>query len=280
LQAPADEAARYFNAAVILSGPMVALSSNSPFLFERSLWEETRVPLFEQAVDVGDDAHPERRRVTFGSGYLQDTVLECYRENVERFPVLLPIAFDNGPERLRHLRLHNGTIWRWNRLLVGCEEAHPPHLRIEHRVMPAGPTIVDMIANAAVYLGASRFLAGLRVAPESDLSFTDARENFYSAAREGMEARLVWLDGAQVPVPDLLLQELLPMAREGLKLFGADEEDIDRYLGVTENRVRTGQNGAVWQRAHVEKYGRDFFRLTADYLEHQRSAMPVHEWDL
>src|SRR5262249_27515650 len=157
--------------------------------------EETRVPLFEQAVDVGDDAHPEQRRVTFGSGYLDATVLECYRENIAKFPVLLPIAFDDAPDRLRHLRLHNGTIWRWNRLLVGCEEMDRPHLRIEHRVMPAGPTIVDMIANAAVYLGASRFLAGLRVAPESDLAFAEARQNFYRAAREGLEARIAWLDG-------------------------------------------------------------------------------------
>jgi len=280
LQAPADEAVRYFNAAQILSAPMIALSANSPFLFETALWEETRIPLFEQAVDVGDEAHPERRRVTFGSGYLQDTVLECYRENIQRFPVLLPIAFDAAPERLCHLRLHNGTIWRWNRLLIGCETTRPPHLRIEHRVMPAGPTIVDMIANAAVYVGASRFLAGLRVAPESDLAFIHARENFYRAARDGLEAHIVWLDGQQTSVAGLLVAEILPMAREGLKLLGADEDDIDRYLAIAAARVRTGQNGAAWQRAYVAKYGRDFFRLTADYLEHQRSAMPVHEWDI
>ena len=280
LQAPADEAVRYFNAAQILSAPMVAMSANSPFLFDVALWEETRIPLFEQAVDVGDDAHPEQRRVTFGSGYLEDTVLEYYRENLERFPVLLPITSDDAPERLRHVRLHNGTIWRWNRLLVGCETATRPHLRVEHRVMPAGPTIVDMIANAAVYLGASRFLAGLRVAPESDLPFADARENFYRAARQGLTADIVWLDGSRAPVEAVLLEEILPMAREGLKLLGADADDIDRYLAVAAARVRTQQNGAAWQRAHAAKYGRDFFRLTADYLEHQRSAMPVHEWDV
>jgi len=280
LQAPADEAVRYFNAAQILSAPMVALSANSPFLFETDLWEETRIPLFEQAVDVADDAHPDRRRVTFGSGYLQDSALECYRENIERFPILLPIAFDDAPEKLRHLRLHNGTIWRWNRLLIGCENAKLPHLRVEHRVMAAGPTIVDMIANAAVYLGASRFLAGLRVAPESDLAFSHARDNFYRAAREGLEAHIVWLNRAEVRVTSLLLDEILPMAREGLKLLGVDGDDIDRYLDLAASRVRTRQNGAAWQRAHVAKYGRDFFRLTADYLEHQRSAMPVHEWEI
>lgn len=280
LQAPADEAARYFNAALILSAPMVALSANAPFLFERDLWDETRVPLFEQAVDVGDDAHPERRRVTFGSGYLQHSVLDYYRENLERFPVLLPFAVEDRPESLRHLRLHNGTIWRWNRLLIGCEPARPPHLRIEHRVMAAGPTIVDMIANAAVYLGASRFLAGLRVPPESDLAFEHARENFYRAAREGLAAEVTWLDGRQSPVTAVLLDELLPMAREGLRLLGADADDSERYLAIAASRVRTRQNGAAWQRAHAAHHGRDFFRLTADYLEHQRSAMPVHEWDI
>jgi hypothetical protein len=279
LQAPAEDAVRYFNAAQILSAPMVALAANSPFLFEHRLWDETRIPLFEQAVDIGDEAHAAKRRVTFGSGYLQRSASECFRENLERFPVLLPILFEDGAAALRHLRLHNGTIWRWNRLLIGFDGAAVPHLRVEHRVMPAGPSIVDMISNAAVYLGASRFLAGLHRAPEADLPFAQARDNFYLAARQGLDAHLVWLDGREVEVRTLLLDEILPMAREGLLLLGADEDDSERYLSVARMRVRTGQNGAAWQRAHLDKYG-DFFRLTADYLEHQRSAMPVHEWPI
>jgi hypothetical protein len=141
--------------------------------------------------------------------------------------------------------------------------------------MPAGPSIVDMISNAAVYLGASRFLAGLRRAPEADLPFTQARDNFYLAARSGLDAHIVWLDGREVEVRTLLLDEILHMAREGLLLLGADEDDIERYLSIAQMHVRTGQNGAAWQRAHAEKHACDFFRLTADYLEHQRSAMPV-----
>ena len=280
LQAPAEDAVRYFNAAQILSAPMVALAANSPFLFEHRLWDETRIPLFEQAVGLGDEAAARMQRVTFGSGYLQDSPLECYRENVEHYPVLLPILFEDGAPQLRHLRLHNGTIWRWNRLLIGFDDAAVPHLRVEHRVMPAGPSIVDMISNAAVYLGASRFLAGLRRAPEADLAFTQARDNFYLAARSGLDAYIVWLDGREVEVRTLLLDEILHMAREGLLLLGADEDDIERYLSIAQMRVRTGQNGAAWQRAHAEKHACDFFRLTADYLEHQRSAMPVHEWPI
>jgi len=278
LQFPADLAVRYFNAAQILSAPMVALAANSPFLFEKQLWEETRIPLFEQAVDTGDNADPEMRRVSFGSGYLQHGAIETYRENLARYPVLLPILFEPGSQQLRHLRLHNGTIWRWNRLLIGFDEAATPHLRVEHRVMPAGPTIVDMIANAAVYLGASRFLAELRAPPEGDLPFATARDNFYRAARDGLDAGIVWLDGCEVALRTLLADEILPMARHGLKLLGADEDDIERYMDVARSRVRSGLNGAAWQRAHVERHGRDFFSLTADYLEHQRSAMPVHEW--
>jgi hypothetical protein len=278
LQAPAEEAARYYNASVLLSAPLVAVSANSPCLFQKQLWDETRIPLFEQAVDTGDAGHPEHRRVTFGSGYLQDSAAECFRENVERYQVLLPIRFDDGPDGLRHLRLHNGTIWRWNRLLVGFDGQATPHVRIEHRVMPAGPSIVDMIANAALYLGAARFLAGLRAAPEADLPFAQARDNFYRAARDGLAANVVWLDGSRVDARTLLLDEIVPMAREGLRILGVEEEESERYLDIIIARLRTGQNGAAWQRAHLEKHGRDSFRLTADYLEHQRTAMPVHEW--
>ena len=279
LQAPATEIARCYNASAILSAPMVALSANSPFLFGRQLWDETRIPLFEQAVDSGETRNGPRR-VTFGSGYLEQGPAQCYRENVASYPVLLPIVFDEGPDALRHLRLHNGTVWRWNRLLIGFDQNHRPHLRVEHRVMPAGPTIRDMIANAAVYLGATRYLAGLSRAPEEDLAFDVARENFYCAAREGLEAQVRWLGAAPTKVAGVLLDEVLPMARQGLRRLRVDEEDIDLYLDVAAARVRTRQNGAQWQRGHAALHGGDLFRLTADYLEHQRSGMPVHEWAL
>ncbi len=278
-QPPASEVSRHMNASMILSGPMVALAANSPFLFGKSLWAETRIPLFEQSVATGDAQHPERARVTFGSGYLQDNPVDLFRENVQRHPPLLPTLFDNRDELL-HLRLQNGTIWRWNRLLLGFDELKIPHLRIEHRPIPAGPTIADMIANAAVYFGAVHFLARLRIAPEADLSFATAKQNFYRAARDGLGAKLTWLDGKEVGVRELLTDEILHMAREGLVLLEVDDEDIDRYLGIARARAESGQNGAAWQRAHAEKYGRDFYRLTADYLALQRSGSPVHEWSL
>lgn len=277
LQVPASEAARYLNASMLLSAPLVALAANSPFLFERTLWHETRIPLFEQAVDCGGEAHPERRRVTFGSGYATADPTHCFAENVAHYPVLLPLQSDAPPHTYPHLRLHNGTIWRWNRMLIGFGSGGEPHLRIEQRVMPAGPSIIDMIANAAFYYGVVKVLATRATAPESTLSFGAARENFYRAARDGLDARVDWLEGRHGSIADLLEHELLPLAHEGLAQLDIARDDIERYLDVIALRLRMRRNGAAWQLAHHTKH-RDFFRLTADYLEHQRSGMPVHEW--
>ena len=147
LKVTPEEAARVYNWSKVLSAPMVAVAANSPFLFGHDLWDETRIPLFEQAVSVGGSFFSER--VTFGLHYVRDSVLECFQGNLIRFPPLLPQIMDEPPERLAHLRLHNGTIWRWNRPLIGFDDSGAPHLRIEHRVVPAGPTVSDSIANAA-----------------------------------------------------------------------------------------------------------------------------------
>lgn len=277
LQVPASEAARYLNASIVLSAPLVALAANSPFVFGRTLWHETRIPLFEQAVDCGDGTHAEHRRVTFGSGYLGADPTHCFAENVAHYPVLLPLESDAPAHAYAHLRLHNGTIWRWNRMLIGFDRGGAPHLRIEQRVMPAGPSIIDMIANAAFYYGAVRRLASAANPPESTLPFASARENFYQAARDGLKSRIVWLDGRHGTVGDLLEQELLPLAREGLSELDIACDDIERYLDVIAARLRNQRNGTAWQLDHYAKH-RDFLRLTADYLEHQRSGMPVHEW--
>jgi hypothetical protein len=282
LQTPAHEAARYYNASIILSAPIVAACANSPFLFGRDLWDETRIPLFEQAVDLGGfhGLADKERRVTFGSGYLLDSPYECFEENLQRYPVLLPIRFDTPPERFAHLRLHNGTIWRWNRMLIGFDETRLPHLRIEHRVIPSGPSIVDQIANAALYLGLAHFYAQDSVAPERRLDFAIARENFYRAAREGLAAQVDWLGGVQADIRTLLLDELLPQAVYGLKQLGIDHDEAEHYIGIVRARVASGQTGAAWQRAYAQKTRRDALLLSAAYLREQRSGRPVHEWAL
>lgn len=279
LQVPAPQLSRYHNASAVLSAPLVAIAANSPFLFGRDLWDETRIALFEQSVDVGETDQDYLHRVTFGSGYVK-TPLEVFEENLRAFPVLLPSRFDEGPERMAHLCLHNGTIWRWNRLLVGFDARREPHLRIEHRVMAAGPTIIDMIANAALYIGAVHFLAQRPRPPEADIDFGTAHENFYRAARHGLLAELTWSGGRCVDARSLLLEEIVPMAAEGLARLGIAADERARYLDVITLRARTGQNGADWQREHAARHDRDLNKLVADYLEHQRRGAPVHEWEL
>lgn len=278
LKVPASLGARAYNASKILSGPMVALGANSPFLFGRDLWDETRVPLFEQAVSVGGPILQER--VNFGFRYAEHSILETFQANLDRYPVLMPQLMEAPPERLAHLRLHNGTIWRWNRPLIGFDQQGRPHLRIEHRVLPSGPTVSDCIANAALYFGATWDLIRDPEPPELRLPFLQARTGFYTCAREGLESQIRWLDGNLHPVRAVLAQDLLPRARAGLADLGLDRAEIDHWLGILKDRLELGCTGARWQRAWVEQHGPDMVGLTAAYLERQRGGRPVHEWSL
>lgn len=276
-----EQAARYYNLSQILSAPLLAAATNSPYLFGKDLWEETRIPLFEQAVAVGGFAGAARgplRRVSFGSGYVHHSLFECFRENQAHFPVLLPICFDTPAEKFSHLRLHNGTIWRWNRPLVGFDGDGTPHLRIEQRVLPAGPTLHDAIANAALYFGLVRVLGEGDGASIEQLPFATARDNFYAAAREGLDAQLVWFDGCRIPAQRLLLEELLPQADEGLELLGIGYADRRNYLGSLYRRIDLGRTGSRWQRRFVERNGRDPRALTEQYYLRQCSGEPIHQW--
>jgi hypothetical protein len=278
LQTAQRDSVRYYNAALIAAGPLLAASGNSPLLFDADLWDETRIPLFEQSVEIGDDAAQENRRVSFGRGYACESLFECFADNLTTHPVLLPILMDSPPEQFAHLRLHNGTIWRWIRPLIGFDVDGKPHLRIEQRVLPAGPSIADMLANAALYFGLVRFIASLSDPPEGGFAFEKARANFYAAARDGLQANLTWLDGSAIDARTLLLEEILPMARRGLKTLDIDADDIDRYLDILRARIQSRQTGAAWQRAYREKHHSNNLHLVAAYLERQRSGAPVHEW--
>ncbi|MCF7979535.1 MAG: glutamate--cysteine ligase [Chromatiaceae bacterium] len=279
----AAESARVFNASKLLAALTVAIGANSPYLFGRELWCETRIPLFEQAVSVGDS--PLRERVGFGIRYAEHSVMECFRSNITRYPVLLPHLMDEPVERLAHLRLHNGTIWRWNRPLIGFDAgpsgAQYPHLRMEHRVVAAGPSTIDNIANAAFYCGAVQALASESKPPERSLPFNQARINFYLAAQKGLNAEIPWYDHpARMPIHQLIRQHILPKARRGLNALGIDRDEIDTWLGVIEARADTRRTGAAWQRAWVARHGPDMAALTEAYLAHQATGKPVHEWTL
>lgn len=282
LQVNLDNAVRLFNASIALTGPLLALSANSPYLFGKDLWDETRIPVFEQAVAVGGydgAAFGPIRRVTFGDSYIRESLFECFKENLEHYPVLLPVDPD-GADPLSHLRLHNGTIWRWNRPLIGYDESGEPHLRIEQRVVPAGPTTQDAIANAAFYYGAVTALAELEEPIENQIPHSSTRDNFYAAAKLGLRSSLRWINEEDINAADLILEKLLPLAQQGLTSLGISMQDSDKYLGIIHGRVKSGQNGTAWQRSFVKKHGRDMNALTKAYIKNQNSGEPVHRWHI
>src|SRR3954449_8840452 len=254
-----DGFATVWNAAQAIAGVQLAIGANSPFLFGRELWRETRIALFEQATDTRPEelkAQGVRPRVWFGERWIT-SIFDLFEENVRYFPSLLPLVEDEDPEallergdtpRLPELRLHNGTIYRWNRPVYDVVRGRP-HLRVENRVLPAGPTVVDILANAAFYYGLVRVLVAQDRPIWSQMSFPTAEENFHAGARDGIDARVYWPGVGEAPAGELVLRKLLPMAREGLSRWGVDAVDADRLLEIVERRCVLGVNGASWQAA-------------------------------
>ncbi|HEV3379353.1 MAG TPA: hypothetical protein VG126_18915 [Thermoleophilaceae bacterium] len=290
--------AMYWNAAQAIAGPQVAVAANSPFFFGKELWRETRIALFEQATDTRPEelkAQGVRPRVWFGERWI-NSIFDLFEENVRYFPALLPVCEEEDPvetlERgdtpsLPELRLHNGTVYRWNRPIYDVVRDRP-HLRVENRILPAGPSVVDIAANAAFYYGLIRTLVEEERPLWSRMSFSAAEDNFHAGARDGIDARLYWPGVGEVPAAELVLRRLLPAAAEGLSSAGIDPADRDRLLDILERRCVTMQNGAAWQAAafHNLYEGRKMDRLealrrmTVTYREHMHANVPVHEWPL
>jgi Glutamate-cysteine ligase family 2(GCS2) len=297
LQVGPEEFPEYWNASQAIAGIQLAVGANSPFLLGKELWRETRIALFEQATDTRSEelkAQGVRPRVWFGERWVT-SIFDLFEENVRYFPALLPITDDEDPvavldrgdtPQLSELRLHNGTIYRWNRPVYDVVRDQP-HLRVENRVLPAGPTVVDTLANAAFYFGLTRALATDERPLWSQMSFSAAEENFHVAAREGIEAQLYWPGLGTVPAAELVLRRLLPMAFHGLDDWGVDPAERDRLLGVIEQRCVSHRNGASWQ---AETFHRLFDRGSAEriealrgmvsrYADHMHSNEPVHSWE-
>ena len=297
LQVAPQEFAAYWNGAQALSGLQLAVGANSPYFCGRRLWHETRIELFNQATDTRPIELANqgvRPRVFFGERWIT-SVFDLFEENVRYFPALLPEITDEDPvatleagqaPRLSELRLHNGTVYRWNRPIYDLADGRP-HLRVENRVLPAGPTIIDTMANSAFYYGVLRRLAEEDRPIWTQMSFADAEYNFRTCAQRGIGAKVYWPGFGEVPADELVLRHLLPMADEGLRRWGVSAAVRDRYLGVIEGRCTSGVNGSTWQIAAVERLeerGADRPAALRAMLEHYVHAMhtndPVHTWPL
>ncbi len=283
-QIPLAIAHHYYNASIIASAAVVAISANAPYLFGKQLWQESRIPLFEQAIETGGydgAAHGPLKRVSFGSDYARQSIIECFKENLEHFPILLPEFFDSEPDQLAHLRLHNGTIWRWNRPLVGFDKDGTPHIRIEHRTPAAGPSTIDSIANAAFYYGLAKNICDEIISGQIiPLPFSQAKDNFYQAARHGLDSSVVWFDGNKRRLFDLIKSELLPRALLGLKSLGISTNDTEKFLQVIEHRINCKQTGSQWQIRFMDTHQCSFSEMTRQYWRNQCAGIPVGEWKI
>ena len=297
LQVPPQDYAPAWNAAQCIAGVQLGIGANSPYLFGKHLWAETRIALFEQATDTRPDelkAQGVRPRVWFGERWIT-SIFDQFEENVRYFPALLPICADEDPEtvlaaggtpELSELRMHNGTVYRWNRPVYDVADGKP-HVRVENRVLPAGPTVVDTLANAAFYYGLVQTLMTEDRPLWTRMSFTTAEDNFAAGAKKGIDATLYWPGLGEVPVTELIQRRLLPQARAGLDALGVTTDVADRLLGVIEARCLAHTNGAEWQvRAVRARESAGMSRaealrsmLTA-YIERMHANEPVHSWDL
>jgi CBS domain-containing protein len=293
LQIPTAELVPSYNWALAISGPVLAVASNSPLLLGKELWSEIRIALFQQSIDTRhsvDEIREQRPRVTFGKDWIYNSITEVYKEDISRFEVLINDEIDErssevlargGIPSLKALRMHNGTIYRWNRMCYGVLD-NKPHMRIECRYIPAGPSIRDEMANAAFWIGL------MKARPENvkkiweHFDFKDVKSNFFKAARAGMETAFVWR-GKTISAYDLIKNELLPLAHQGLLNCGLSEEEIFLYLGTIEKRIET-KTGAQWQVANYRRLKKemndpDALRVLTEHMfNHQQSNTPVCNW--
>jgi CBS domain-containing protein/gamma-glutamyl:cysteine ligase YbdK (ATP-grasp superfamily) len=296
-QSNAKDFANDYNAAQAITAPLLAVAVNSPVLFGQRLWQETRVALFQHSTDERSRPQTTRQqptRVNFGDRWLQHSVIELFHDQITRFRPIMFTEPDENPFQvlargetpsLSALRLHNGTVWRWNRACYGVADG-VAHLRIENRALPSGPTVVDEIANAAFFTGLMAAVPQVYGEIAARMSFDDAKTNFFRAARHGLDAQLQWLDGQSHGAPALILDQLLPLAREGLREAQVAGEDIDKYLGIIEERARSRQTGARWISKSLSamddltsKDARQR-KLTAAMLATQKTGQPIHCWPI
>lgn len=291
-----DNIVDLYNYSLLISAPLIASAVNSPFLMGKQLWKETRIALFEQSLDTRNREQNPRditSRVFFGNRWLRNSVIELYQDNIARFKPIVGADFDENPAelirngqvpRLRALDLFNGTIWCWNRVCYGISGGKP-HLRIENRVLPSGPTVKDEMANAAFWFGMMKGMPEEYSRIPDLIDFDQAKENFLKAAQYGLDTKMMWLDSKMVSTQELIIDELIPIARDGLNQAGIDPENSEQYLDIIKNRVSSGRNGANWLTTSFQNLKKNMNRENALYtvtsrmIINQKEGKPVHTWE-
>ncbi len=298
LQIKPDEFVDMYNISQAITGPVLSSATFSPFLFGKRLWKETRIALFTQSVDTRVSAEHHREvspRVTFGNDWIKDSILDIYKEDLVRYRVLLNAeitenvfeTLESGKApKLMALQVHNGTVYRWNRPCYGIGSNGKAHLRIENRVLPAGPTIVDSIANSALWLG---LMVGMKKEYgdiTKKLDFDDVKTNFLKASINGLDTKFSWFNQKNYYASDLLLKELIPLAEEGLKAQKVKQTDINKYMDILKERVESGKTGSYWMLKSFSKLIKETNKeevlaaITAATIKNQKTMEPVHKWEL
>lgn len=296
LQVSPDNFVKYYNIAQLLTAPVMAIAANSPLVFGKRLWHESRIGLFQQALDTrstSDHVRDMSQRVQFGKDWVHDSILDIFKDDIMRYRAILAtditenstqLIQSNKTPKLKALQVHNSTVYRWNRPCYGISPNGQPHLRIENRVLPAGPTVQDEIANACFWLGCIVGMANKIEDVRQHIEFEDVFDNFNKAAKFGIDAKFTWFDEQKYDPCSLILEELLPIAREGLESQKVSKKDIDRYLGIIQKRAEKRTNGATWL---IKAYSRlkketdndeALSVLTAAILDNQKNKRPMHEW--
>lgn len=296
LQIPVDQMVDKYNWSQAIAGPVLSIAANSPLLMGRELWSETRIALFQQSVDLRNKSYllrEQKPRVSFGSNWIKDSIIELYQDDIVRYTPLLTTdlkedavaKLEKGEiPKLEAIGVHNGTIYRWNRMCYGQNNG-VPHMRIENRYIPAGPSVKDEVANALFWIGIMQGMPDKYKNLSESTPFNEVKGNFVNAARTGINTYFDWF-GKGISARRLILEELLPIAHEGLVKTKIDQADIDKYLGIIEKRASTRYTGSQWMkhsnRILKNKMTKDIANatLTAHLYKNQKTGKPVHEWEI
>jgi hypothetical protein len=276
-----------FRYALRIAGPLLAVSVNSPFfppdLYEADAetvlaegWMENRVPVFESVLNPADG-----EKVTFPEDVATvDEALERIASDETVVPADVETA-DRFDDAFAHFRHKHGSFWRWVRPVFGGRTRTAANARIEFRPLPAQPTVRDTVALQAVFAGLLESLPR-REHPVYDQSWAVARENFYAAVRDGLDADLRWItvDAAETTDVEEIYAELFELARDGLELRGLDAAEATRYIQPLRERVDRGVTPAGWKHGLVrravdrgEPFPQAVWGMQSRYIDNQEETL-------